>query len=474
MKKRCLFFVFCLAGFCLYAAQLAVLNTTDLHGRVDGSCCGLLQIAGLIEKQRKLYPADALLLIDCGDTIQGTFSSAVFKGALMVKCLNYLKYDVWVLGNHDFDYGPEILRKRLREFSGSALAANLADGGLGRSCGAWKMFARNGLKIAVIGLTEPDLKNLSGALPEAVKRVIPEVRQAAPDIIILALHSGMYGRGFSAYDLAAEYPEADLILGAHSHQKNPGEKLGPGAWYFQAGKYACGLGKILIDYDEKAKKIISLRSELIPVAKDTPADKKLLERLLPDLKYAKTLGEEKIATIDFENTAALDSSFAEQRLIGAMMLNLTGADVAVANAYLSGCRLNGKVEITRKRLYYWSRFEDTVCTLAMDQAVFRKIIAEQKSFLKNKYQTVISYADAEAFKNKKQIRAAFSSYAVSGAGGKFPFLRGIAENPKYMLKDTGVIIRDGLEKYLKGKQLAVSARADGEIIIAQKPAGTAK
>lgn len=465
LKKLCLFLLLCVTGFYLYAAQLVVLNTADLHGRLDGPYRGLLQIASLIEKQRRLYPPDSILLIDCGDTIQGTFSSMVFKGALMVKCLNYLKYDVWIPGNHDFDYGPEVLKKRLQEFTGSVLAANLENEYFAPTCRAWKMFTRNGVKIAVIGLTEPDAKTSAGTFEKPLKRMMPEIRRAAPDIIILAQHYGMYGKGSSVYKTAAEYPEIDLILGAHSHQKKPGEKLASGAWYFQAGKYACGLGKIFIDYDEKAKKILRIRSELIPVNRDTPPDKKLLSRCLPDLRYVKKLAERKTTTIDFRNTADLDSSFVEQRIIGAMMLKLTGADVAIASAYPSGYKLSGKTAITLKRLYYWSRFEDTVCTLAMDKAVFEKIIAEQKDF--SKYRTIVSCADKNAFAKKKRISAAFSSYAVSGAGGKFPFLRSIAGKREHMLKDTGVIIRDGLEKYLKGKQFTVTAKAGGEIIIEQ-------
>ncbi|MFA7184703.1 MAG: hypothetical protein WC082_07420, partial [Victivallales bacterium] len=73
MKKLCVFLVLCVTGFYLYAAQLVVLNTTDLHGRLEGPYRGLLQIASLIEKQRQLYPPGSILLIDCGDTVQGTF-----------------------------------------------------------------------------------------------------------------------------------------------------------------------------------------------------------------------------------------------------------------------------------------------------------------------------------------------------------------------------------------------------------------
>ncbi len=457
LKKLCLFLLFFYIGLHLYAVQLAVFNTTDLHGRISG----ILKIASLIEQQRKLYPPDSMLLIDCGDTVQGTF-----QGELMVKCLNYLKYDAWVIGNHEFDYPLKVVKKRMQEFSGTVLAANLRNPYLAKSHSSWKMFTKNGIKVAVIGLTK---SGMSGTIPfdAALERIMPEVRAKKPNVIILGQHEGMYAKGFSIYKFIAKYPEIDLVLGGHTHVKIPGQKIGANTWYFQSGKHAAGLGKIIIDYDEKNNKIIKINSEIIPVKEDTPVDKKMLARIKPELERIKALGEQKITTMIFKNTEKLDSSIPEQKIIGYVMLKQTGADVAVRNSYPSNYKLFGTVKINLKRLYYWCRYNNTACTLTLDKALYQKIIAEQKKWQKKNYQTIITYADKNLFKKKDRVVAAFSSYAIYGAGGKFPLLRKTAQNPKYMLKNNNIIIRDSLKDYLKEKELIVTNR-NGEIIISQK------
>jgi len=465
-KKLSLFLLFFCAGLCLFAARVVVLNTTDLHGRVDTPYGGILQIAHLIEQQKKLYHPDSMLLIDCGDTTQGTFSSMLFEGALMIKCLNYLKYDVWVAGNHEFDHPLKAVKKRMLEFSGVTLAANLQNPYLAKAYSSWKMFSRSGIKIAVIGLTKSGIPKTI-PFDAALKRIMPEIRAQKPNVVILAQHEGMYARGFSIYRFVAKYPEIDLVLGGHTHVKKPGQKIGPNTWYFQSGKHAAGLGKIIIDYDKTHNKIKKISSEIIPVEKNTPTDKKLLAQIKPDLERIKKLGEQKITTMLFKNTENLDSSIPEQKVIAYVMLKQTGADVALRNSFPTKYKLSGTVKITLKRLYYWCRYNNTACTLTLDKPTYQKIVAEQEKWRKKDYRTVITYADKNLFKKKDKIIAVFSSYAVAGGGGRFPFLRKIAQTPEYMLKNNNVIIRDSLKNYLKGKELIVTNR-DGKITISQK------
>lgn len=481
LKKSWWFLLFCLAGICLEAAQLTILNTTDLHGRVDGGDRGILKIAGLIGRERQRRPDGALLLIDCGDTVQGTFSSMMFRGRLMIRCLNYLKYDVWVPGNHDFDYGLETLKQRLDEFGGAALAANLDCPYLTGTYAPWKLFVKNGLKVAVIGLTMPEMSSFfpvsgrtfrTSSFDAALKRIMPEIRAAGPDLIILAQHQGIYGRNFSVYRFAARHPEPDLILGGHTHLNEPGRKIGPGTWYFQAGKHACGLGRIEIEYDLKRRKIIRISSEIIPVTAAVPADEKLAESVRPDLLQAEELGERQIGTVIFRNTARLDPGILEQQLIGRMMSAETRADIAVGTAYPSKYRLDGAVPITLKRLYYWSRYDNTICTLTLDKAVYDQIIAEQRQALRKDCRTIITCAGENPFKTKARAVVAFSSYALTGGGGKFPFLRSVAADRRYRPENTGILIRDGLKRYLAGKVLLVTRRPDGKIEIERHAGGT--
>jgi 2',3'-cyclic-nucleotide 2'-phosphodiesterase (5'-nucleotidase family) len=478
LKKLFLFLFFFGVIFCLRATELVILNTTDLHGHASGHKQGALRLASLIMEQKKLYPTDSMLLIDCGDTIQGTFSSVIFQGELMIKCLNYLQYDVWVLGNHEFDYKLAVLKKRMKEFSGNILAANLESPSLAGAYSSWKIFKKSGLKIAVIGLTKDDVsktvlsknKVFKTTPPfTALQRIMPEIRAANPDIIILAQHEGMYGKGFFIYKFISKFPEIDLVLGGHTHVNKPGQKVAANTWYFQAGKHGSGLGKIVIDYDKKQKKIIKISSEIIPVSAKTPVDKILLKQLSPSLAQAKKFGDEKIGKAVFKNCEKLDSSIIEQKIIGKMMLARTAADVAICNAYPSKYKLSGNVTLTRKRLYYWCRYNNTICTLLLDKVTYQKIIAEQKSAKKRNYNSIITYANKADFNKKSKILVAFNSYAIRGAGGKFPFLHKIAKSKNFMLKDDGVIIKDALSLYLKGKLLLVTNKSDGNINIQLKP-----
>ena len=125
--KRILFILLLVAvlggfrpGLSAAPRKLTILQTTDVHGSIgDARSPGLLQIADAAESIRPD------LWIDCGDLMQGSFSATVDGGASMVEALNAAGCDVWVPGNHDFDYGAETLAKRIGIFRGTVLAANM-------------------------------------------------------------------------------------------------------------------------------------------------------------------------------------------------------------------------------------------------------------------------------------------------------------------------------------------------------------
>ena len=180
--------------------RLTILQTTDIHGTIgDEKSPGLLQIAGAAER---IKPD---LWIDCGDLTQGAFSSAIDNGASMVEGLNAAGCDVWVPGNHDFDYGVETLAKRIGIFRGTSLAANMKSNTFPMKNAAWKLFERQGVKIAVVGIVppylglwiEPDkLTGLELESPDAaLERIMPEVMASKPDVIVLAIHLGEFIAG---------------------------------------------------------------------------------------------------------------------------------------------------------------------------------------------------------------------------------------------------------------------------------------
>src|SRR5882672_8080168 len=95
---------------------ISILHTTDLHGHIlptsdyDGTADrgGLARCVTQIRRWRRQNPNS--ILVDVGDVYQGTEVSLRNKGELMIDLFNNLKYDAWVIGNHEFDWGPNRTR----------------------------------------------------------------------------------------------------------------------------------------------------------------------------------------------------------------------------------------------------------------------------------------------------------------------------------------------------------------------------
>ena len=110
--------------------QLTILHINDLHGALyasakgDRELGGAAQLAGLIEEERASAPGPVLLL-DAGDTCQGTYISNRSRGEAVFEILNTIGVDAMALGNHEFDWGLEVLEERIRQAQFPVLAANL-------------------------------------------------------------------------------------------------------------------------------------------------------------------------------------------------------------------------------------------------------------------------------------------------------------------------------------------------------------
>src|SRR6266436_7735238 len=153
---------------------ISILHTTDLHGHIlptsdyDGTADrgGLARCVTQIRRWRRQNPNS--ILIDVGDVYQGTNVGLRDKGELMIDLFNHLKYDAWVVGNHEFDWGIESFQRVLERSTMPVLAANtLLEGKpAGEFADAKNPFARiqpyvlkeiGGIKIAIIGVTTPGM-----------------------------------------------------------------------------------------------------------------------------------------------------------------------------------------------------------------------------------------------------------------------------------------------------------------------------
>ena len=246
--------------------RLTVLGTTDLHGNVynwnyfsnaaysdtKGNQIGIAKAATLIKAVRAERGADHCLTLDAGDTIQGTPLAYYFAkidpitaGAKhpMATAMNAVGYDAAALGNHEYNYGLDTLRAFQRQCDFPLLSANSVDWDTGAPIfppyvlKRVKVPGEKPVTVGILGLVTPgvaiwDATNVEGkvrfpGIVEQAKVMVPRMKAAGADVVIVSCHSGMatsssYGDALPYPEnaselLAQEVPGIDAILVGHAH-----------------------------------------------------------------------------------------------------------------------------------------------------------------------------------------------------------------------------------------------------------------
>lgn len=252
------------------------MGTTDLHGHVfnwdyfkdaeysdkAGNAMGLARISTLVNRVRAERGRCNTLLLDAGDTLQGTPLTYYYakvdpitaKGGPvhpMAQAMNAIGYDAAALGNHEFNYGLETLRKFEGQLHFPLLGANALDAKTQKPAFApyfMKRFRVPGLppvKVAVLGLTNPGIaiwdkayvqgKLTFPGLEEQAAKWVPKLRAMGADVVVVSAHSGSSGTSSygdqlpyvenSAALVAQRVPGIDAILVGHAHVEIPELKV---------------------------------------------------------------------------------------------------------------------------------------------------------------------------------------------------------------------------------------------------------
>jgi 5'-nucleotidase len=204
---------------------LTILQLNDVYqiSPVDkGKRGGLARVATLAKQIRAESPNTLFLL--AGDFVSPSVASRLFKGKQMIDVLNAAGLDIATLGNHEFDFGPDTLRERMKESRFAYTVANVTDEATGKPFGnASPYLIRNlgGVRVAIMGLLLADTATLSNPGPgvhfdDAVTvgaRQSRQLRSQGIDIIIALTHLPMR----DDKRLAAT-GDLDLIIGGHEHE----------------------------------------------------------------------------------------------------------------------------------------------------------------------------------------------------------------------------------------------------------------
>jgi 2',3'-cyclic-nucleotide 2'-phosphodiesterase/3'-nucleotidase len=301
--------------------QVRLLSTTDLHGWIMGydyysgkpANRGLAKVATLIRQARAEQPAS--LLLDCGDTIQGSPLASAYQVALrnsktnapdpMMAAMNALGYDAMAMGNHEFNFGLKSLLSARAYAKFPWLSANTAGVPGTATFVPYTIKSVNGLRIGIIGLT-------TGAIPiwekpenyagyrwigqlQAARERVAELKDERVDAIVIITHSGLdrdlrtntvrpgeAPNDNMVYQLATGLSGVDVIFYGHSHQTNEGTRLG-NSLIVQARNWGQSLAQVDLDFErtENGWKVTNQRSKLIPVTDATPEDPEIVRIAKP-------------------------------------------------------------------------------------------------------------------------------------------------------------------------------------------------
>ena len=275
LLSLCLWFILTPWG---YANQvdLKIISLNDFHGFAepykptgsDAPLGGIAYLAGAVDRARGKQPS---LLLAAGDMIQGTPWANLFRGKSTIEVMNAMRFDAMVVGNHEFDFGPKVLKERMAQARFPVLGANV------KGFSALKPYIiknLQGVRIAIIGVVTPETpvathpRNVAGltfSTPEsAVKKYLPELKRRA-DIIIVLSHCGFQ----ADRDLAAKVPDIDVIVGGHSHTKILQPELVGRTIIVQAWEHAKALG--ILNLQVKDGKIIGFDGALQEISPATGA-----------------------------------------------------------------------------------------------------------------------------------------------------------------------------------------------------------
>lgn len=244
----------------LQQEQITILYTSDIHGHIlpinygnnKPEDIGLVKYATIVKQARQAKKN--LIVLDNGDLIQGTplmtnfVKNYSYRENPTIGIMNQLNIDAGVLGNHEFNFGKDIISSAVGQAEYPILSANILDSETEKPAFGppyiTKQFS-NGIRLAIIGVTTHYIPNwespehikglkFADAL-ETLKKWAAYVKvNEAPDVIIASYHGGfeadletgtpteIYTGENQGYKMCMEIPEIDVLLTGHQHRKLTG------------------------------------------------------------------------------------------------------------------------------------------------------------------------------------------------------------------------------------------------------------
>ena len=343
------------------ARHLRIIGTSDLHGKFfpwdyalnqENNSGSVVQLSTAVKKYRN----GNTILVDAGDTIQGNFAD-IFARAdesvhPMIQALNAIGYDVWVTGNHEYDYKMDIIKDTIADLDATTLTGNVYDETGRPLADGYTILNKNGIRVALIGMVTQNivkwnprnLQNCTVTDPlDETRRIIDKI-EGQYDVLIGVFHLGLENEltvpNSGVTDICNACPEFDVMISSHEHKLVPGTLIN-GVLVVQNKDAAQTMSVVdlTLEPDKDGWKVMDKTSESIQIADYAP-DPSLTEMLAPYDEAAKKDAETPIGMLEggplapenetpgipsaqIEDTALMD-------LLNSVMLYYSDAEVSAA------------------------------------------------------------------------------------------------------------------------------------------------
>ena len=224
--------------------ELRIIATSDLHGRMlpfdyslnqEDDSGSMAQLSTAIDE----YRTDNTFLVDAGDLIQGNAAGLFIEDDIHpgIEWLNWMGYDVFVTGNHEYDYSVADIKKNLDGFNNTVLTGNVFYNDGTELADGYVIKEQDGIRVAFIGMTTNNNAGWSSDAKEKLyatdaldeTREIVDSIEGKYDVLIGVFHMGLNNEfdipDTGVTDICKAIPEFDVMIASHEHKEVDGMNI---------------------------------------------------------------------------------------------------------------------------------------------------------------------------------------------------------------------------------------------------------
>ena len=449
--KKLLCSLFALSAVSTAMAQevnIKILGTSDIHGRVvpwsygadvEDKSGSYAQIATYVKDVRKNNKN--VVLVDVGDAIQDNQvdvfakDKKYYKDHPIPKVLNEMKYDVFVLGNHEFNFGMEALDEILKDIKAKKLTANFYyKKNDKRYIDATTIIEKDGAKLGIIGLSTPmsvkfeedtgNLKDMKFTSPtEEARTQVEKLKAKGVDAIIAVTHMGIDNENnipdTGMRDVINAVDGIDVVIAGHMHKDVPSETI-KNTLITEPHRYGTVVSEVDLTFDindKKEVKLVKKESKTVPV-KALEADKKIVEIYKPYHEKLRELnnvviGQTANEMVPQETKHGVSAAFSKDTGLSSFINDVeqhySGADVVTFSFDHQKARMD-KGDIKKKDIIFNYRYAGGDVTV---YEMTGKQLKEYMEWSANYFDT-IQPGDTEYRYNAERKKSKYVTYDIFG------------------------------------------------------------